>query len=357
MKKRCLHVFSTFDIGGPQVRFANMVNHLPRDIEHLVIAMDGQYQAKEKLYSSANVTFPDFSYEKSGNLLSKIKLFKAFLDNIKPDFLITYNWGTIEWAMTVLLKPHVKHLHFEEGFGPEEQTEQLPRRVWTRRIVLPWKARVIVPSETLRNIALNLWKLPPKQVKYLANGIDLPINNEPLKLQQDDTCPLIIGTLARLRKEKNIKKMLQAISSISIPVKLKIGGSGDQETDLQAYVKQHQLEKKVEFCGQQDDPHAFMQTIDLFCLSSDTEQMPLSVLEAMANNLVVVATDVGDVKNMVTPSNQSYIKGISVEDLKENLNLAISQRDSWPDIGQKNAEKVKSKYSVESMNEKFLAML
>lgn len=357
MKKRCLHVFSTFDIGGPQVRFANMVNHLPKDIEHLVIAMDGQYQAKAKLHPSANVSFPAFSYEKSGRLLSKIGTFKACLDNLKPDCLISYNWGAIEWAMAVLLKPRIKHLHFEEGFGPDEQTEQLPRRVWTRRLILPWKAQVLVPSETLRNIALNLWKIPPKQIRYLPNGIELPRKKEQLNLEKDDSYPLIIGTLARLRKEKNIEKMLRAISNISIPVKLKIGGSGDQEDYLHAYVKRHQLEEKVEFCGQQDDPHVFMQTIDLFCLSSDTEQMPLSVLEAMANNLVVVATDVGDVKSMVTPSNQNYISGISAEDLEKNLNLALSQRDSWPTIGQKNADEVESKYSVKSMNENFLAML
>ncbi len=357
MKKSCLHVFSTFDIGGPQVRFANMVNHLPKDIEHLVIAMDGQYQAKVKLHPSANVKFPKFSYNKSGNLFSQLNVFKRFIDKSKPNFLITYNWGTIEWGMAVLLKPKIKHLHFEEGFGPEEQSKQLPRRIWTRRIVLRWKAQVIVPSETLRNIAVNLWKIPVKQINYLPNGIELPISKEQVNKEINNEQPLIIGTLARLRKEKNIGKMLKSISELSIPVKLRIGGSGEQETYLRNYVKQHKLENNVEFCGQQADPHAFMQTLDVFCLSSDTEQMPLSVLEAMANQLVIVATDVGDIKNMVAPSNQNYIHGLSAEDLEKNLKQALKQRHLWSCIGKENAEIVKAKYSVESMNKNFLVLL
>ncbi len=357
MNKRCLHVFSTFDIGGPQVRFANMVNHLPKEIEHLVIAMDGNYQAAEKLTPTANVKFPEFRYNKSDKLLHLLKVFKKYLDDYKPDFLITYNWGAIEWAMAVLLKPSIKHLHFEEGFGPEEQTEQLPRRIWTRRLILRWKAQVVVPSDTLKDIALNLWKIPAKQINYLANGIELPINYKPFKEAYSNDKPLVIGTLARLRKEKNIEKMLKAISMLSTPVKLKIGGSGDQEEYLKNCAKQLQLENTVEFCGQQSDPHSFMQSLDLFCLSSDTEQMPLSVLEAMANQLVIVATDVGDVKSMVAPCNQSYIKGLSSDDLVKSLQLAIKEATLWPNIAQENAEKVKEKYSVESMNKNFLALL
>jgi glycosyltransferase involved in cell wall biosynthesis len=47
--------------------------------------------------------------------------------------------------------------------------------------------------------------------------------------------------------------------------------------------------------------------MDLFALSSDTEQMPLAVLEAMGTGLAVVSTDVGDVREMVSAENQAYV--------------------------------------------------
>lgn len=52
-----------------------------------------------------------------------------------------------------------------------------------------------------------------------------------------------------------------------------------------------------------------------FAISSDTEQMPISVLEAMAAGCPIVGTDVGDVKEMVSPENRAYIVPRSNEDL------------------------------------------
>jgi glycosyltransferase involved in cell wall biosynthesis len=54
--------------------------------------------------------------------------------------------------------------------------------------------------------------------------------------------------------------------------------------------------------------------MDLFTLSSDTEQMPLSVLEAMSAGLPVVGTDVGDVRAMVSPANRRFVTPPGRED-------------------------------------------
>ena len=353
MKKKCLHVFSTFVVGGPQVRFAHMVNNLPREIEHQVIAMDGQYIAKEKLSDDANVSFPEFSYSKNNNLINQVKTFYKALKQLKPDVLVTYNWGAIEWAIVALFCPKLTHIHFEEGFGPDEQVTQHNRRIWMRRLILRWKAKVIVPSNTLMQIATNIWKLPIKRINYLANGIEIPTSIN----RAEPTGPIVIGTLARLSKEKNIEKMIKALSKIDEPFLLKIGGSGDQEQSLKEFVTQNNMTECVQFCGQQDNPHLFMQQIDLFCLSSDTEQMPLSVLEAMANKLVVVSTDVGDIKHMVSPENSRYVDGLSSEQLLTNLRQAFNNRDSWKAISLANYEKVQREYSVDSMNRQFLELI
>jgi glycosyltransferase involved in cell wall biosynthesis len=57
--------------------------------------------------------------------------------------------------------------------------------------------------------------------------------------------------------------------------------------------------ERVEFVGHVAEPAPFYRRFDIFALSSDTEQMPLSVLEAMATGLVVMSTDVGDVRDML----------------------------------------------------------
>ena len=60
---------------------------------------------------------------------------RSVLGRLRPDLLLTYNWGAIEWAIANRL-PRLPHLHMEDGFGPEERDRQLPRRVLARRLLL-----------------------------------------------------------------------------------------------------------------------------------------------------------------------------------------------------------------------------
>src|SRR5438309_11790976 len=76
----------------------------------------------------------------------------------KPDLLVTYNWGAMEWAAADLFA-RIPHLHIEDGFGPEEIAEQLPRRVLFRRLVLNRRSTVVLPSRTLMAIATDIWKI------------------------------------------------------------------------------------------------------------------------------------------------------------------------------------------------------
>ena len=92
--------------------------------------------------------------------LASVRSFRRALRRIRPDLLVTYNWGATEWALANAL-PLVRHVHIEDGFGPEEQAGQIARRVWLRRLFLR-RATVMVPSRTLWRIATEIWRLPPR---------------------------------------------------------------------------------------------------------------------------------------------------------------------------------------------------
>ena len=67
------------------------------------------------------------------------------------------------------------------------------------------------------------------------------------------------------------------------------------------------VSQRVHFAGHHQDTAPFYAGFDIFALSSDTEQMPLSVIEAMAAGLPVVATDVGDVRLMLAAENLPFV--------------------------------------------------
>ncbi|MDT7953462.1 MAG: glycosyltransferase, partial [Acetobacteraceae bacterium] len=67
------------------------------------------------------------------------------------------------------------------------------------------------------------------------------------------------------------------------------------------------LAGRVHFAGHVRDPDELIQGFDIFALSSDTEQMPISLLEAMAAGLPTAATDVGDIASMLPVENRPFI--------------------------------------------------
>jgi glycosyltransferase involved in cell wall biosynthesis len=298
-----LSVFSTFAVGGPQVRFATLANRLGPAFRHAIVAMDADHGCAERLEPGLDIAWPAVPIRK-GDTLANLRAFRQALRRIRPDVLVTYNWGAIEWALANLL-PLVRHIHIEDGFGPEEQAGQIPRRVWTRRLALR-RSTVVVPSRTLWRIATEQWRLPERRLRYIPNGIDL---GRFAPRSGGGGSGVTIGTVAALRAEKNLARLLRAFARLpgGIGARLLIVGDGPERPTLEAQAETLGIAGRVTFAGHVADPAPLYGTFDLFALSSDTEQMPLSVLEAMAAGLPVASTDVGDVRAMLAEANAAHV--------------------------------------------------
>jgi glycosyltransferase involved in cell wall biosynthesis len=96
--------------------------------------------------------------------------------------------------------------------------------------------------------------------------------------------------------------------------------------------------------------------MDIFALSSDTEQMPMSVLEAMAAGLPVAATNVGDVAGMLAPENHSCVVPLDATALAAALS---NLRDNAPlrrTIGAANRAKAEHDYADATMFASYAAL-
>jgi len=225
----------------------------------------------------------------------------------------------------------VRHVHVEDGFGPEERDRQIRRRVLTRRVVLRWSS-LALPSRTLVRIATGTWRLDPRHVHYIPNGIDLgrfPGAHDPARAAAWPGEGPVVATVAALRAEKNLGRLLRAFAAAtqgqvaglvagglvpggslaghSLPGRLVIIGDGPARAGLEALAAALGIATRVKFLGHVADPAPLYAGFDLFALSSDTEQMPIAVIEAMAAGLPVAATEVGDVRGMLAAENAPWI--------------------------------------------------
>jgi glycosyltransferase involved in cell wall biosynthesis len=328
--RRLLHVFPSFAAGGAQMRMAALANHFGDRYAHTIIALDGDTSCRDRLDPALDVMCPAAPSMRH-SLPVRLRAIAATIRAQNPDLLITSNWGSIEWAIANRLLVHARHIHSEDGFGRDERDRQIARRVLTRRLILR-ASIVIVPSRSLLNTASTIWRLPAQRLHYVPNGIDL---TRFTPAAQRPTHP-VIGCVAALRPEKNIARLIRAcaIARRTHSFELVILGDGPERAALQANADSAGI--AVNFLGARADPASVYRDFTAFALSSDTEQMPLSVMEAMASGLAVVTTDVGDIAGMVAPANRKFIVARDDQAIATALCGVLAEPNETVAIGEAN---------------------
>ncbi|HEX3810915.1 MAG TPA: glycosyltransferase family 4 protein [Rhizomicrobium sp.] len=355
-KPHLLHIFNTFNPGGAQTRLVALANHFGPSLRHSIVAMDGHFSCAEKFDPNLDITLIPLEVRKN-TLVGNLKKFRGVLSRLDADRLITHNWGTIEWAVAnwPLFVPHI---HVEDGFGPDEANGQFLRRILARRLLLQ-KSLVVVPSLTLARIARHDWHISASRLRFVPNGVDC----ERFSRQNPETTSgarqpqgwqgngAIIGTVATLRSEKNLSRLIRAFAEVlkKMPCRLVIVGDGSEIVSLKALAARLEVSNAVTFTGHINDPSPVYRQFDIFALTSDTEQMPYTVLEAMAAGCPIVATDVGDVRHMVAAPNRPFVVARDDGAVTSALFELLSNKELQRTIGNVNARHVEVAYDQRAM--------
>lgn len=171
-----------------------------------------------------------------------------------------------------------------------------------------------------------LFHIPHSNPAIILNGIDthrfVPASQEQkrthrtrLNLPAEET---IIGCAARLEEVKGHEYLLHALSRTDDTC-LALAGKGSLQQPLQALAEELGIAHRVYFLGALDDMVPFYQALDLFCLPSLNEGLPLSPLEAQACGIPVILTDVGGCRSIVCPRSGCLIPSADSEALRQSI--------------------------------------
>ncbi len=200
----------------------------------------------------------------------------------------------------------------------------------------------------------------PEKIVTVYSGIDLnkfKESGDKKKLLQEFQIPkdtVVIGNVAALVDHKDHETMLRAISEIQTGKNFIciLVGAGELETKLKNLTRELGIESKVIFTGFRNDIKDFYALFDIFTLTSKEEGLGTSVLDAMANNLPIVATNGGGIGEMLEHGRGALLADVGdYTKLAEHYKKLIENQMLRTEYGKKNKESVKA-FSIENTIQK-----
>ena len=290
-----LHLHSSFSLGGKEARAVRLMNAFGDRARHTIVSgVPDQLGARAAVAKGISYEIaqdpPPLTGKPSVARYEAIARYMA-----RFDLVLTYNWGAIDGVMArrVFAKGAPPLIHHEDGFNADEAVRLNRVRNLYRRFALPAAHALVVPSQALEGIALNIWKQPRGKVHRISNGIPTMLYATkpdpkaiPGFVKRADE--LVIGTVAGLRAVKDLPLLVRAVGGLPGKVRLVIVGEGPDEEAIRDAAEAMFLTDNLVMPGFLRDPHRYIGLFDVFALSSKSEQQPIVVMEAMAAGLPVV---------------------------------------------------------------------
>jgi len=198
------------------------------------------------------------------------------------------------------VRPHVAN---------EESTDFRRARgvQWLNRLTASWSDRILAVSPEVRDVLVGREGLPADRVEVLPKGVDVAAVDaivpcdlrRELGLSAETRIVCTIGRLSPVKGQVYLVRALAPVAAERSDVHLVVVGGGPEEKRLRDEATACGVADRVHLLGPRSDAVAVMKSAVLFVLPSLQEGRPVTLLEAMACRLPIVATDVGSVAALV----------------------------------------------------------
>ena len=352
-----LHVHSSFNLGGKEARSVRLMNAFGDRARHTIVSgVPDQLDARDAIAKGIKWEIAQDPPPVTGGL--SVARFEAIAKYMRRfDLVLSYNWGGIDAVMAKRAFPKGAPpiVHHEDGFNADEAMRLKPRRTYYRRFAFGAAEAVVVPSRTLEWVATNVWKLTAPRLHRIPNGIDTSLyarNPDPKAIPGFVRKPgeIVVGALAGLREVKNLPALVRAVAGCSARIRLVIVGEGPERERIAMAGVHMGLADKLLMPGFLPDPHRYVGLFDILGMSSMSEQMPISVVEAMAAGVPVAAYPAGDIAEMVSDENKPYIIPHASEvDLRNAIEALAFDPAARAAVGKANRAKAVADYDERAM--------
>ncbi|MFC4929427.1 TIGR03088 family PEP-CTERM/XrtA system glycosyltransferase [Massilia sp. GCM10023247] len=361
-----VHLIYRLDFGGLETLLVDCINHMPPErYRHAIVCLTGYTAFADKI-SRPGVELYALDKQPGLGLGIHAKLFKL-LRRLRPAILHTYNFACAEYAVPAWAAGVPVRIHAEHGRDASDPQGLNRKHNFLRRALVPWIDRYVPVSHDLARWLTGVVGIPENKAELIMNGVDtvrfapqLPQAATPWA--GDDT--FVIGTVGRLQDVKDQATLIEAFALLCAgrpeqraQLRLAIVGDGPLRERLAQKARDAGVADLVWFPGARNDIPELMRSFDLFALSSIAEGTPVTLLEAMACGLPVVATAVGGIPEVVQDGvNGALVPAGNPQALAAALGRYADERARVLTHGMAARAAIEHHYSVAAMVSAYTAL-
>jgi glycosyltransferase involved in cell wall biosynthesis len=218
---------------------------------------------------------------------------------------------------------------------------------------------IIAVSSAVRRELVESYQIAPlEKVRVVPPGLDFAWLGE-LKGRQGwlrerlgvNDSTVIFGMVGRLARIKNLSLIIRAFARLvintNVDARLVFIGDGEMRSELESLARSLGIAQRVEFCGWILRRADIFSDLDVTCLSSFNEGLPVCLVESLAAGVPVIATDVGGVRDVVeSAADGELVESNQVESFAEALARRVKNRVPLPN---ERSAAIREKYSTVRM--------
>jgi len=193
--------------------------------------------------------------------------------------------------------PYIAHVHIDVDPSGRFGFLLQPYKKIILAEVLKNASRIICLSNSQKEIIVKKYKLQKKYIEIIPNGVSKSFFVKRTIVKKEVPTVLFVG---RLSPQKNIPRLIKAVSLMKQKVHLQIVGRGEEYKKIKKLIKELNL-SNITILGKKIDKELIKiyKQADIFALPSNKEGVPLVLLEAMAAGLPIVASDIYGVNELL----------------------------------------------------------
>jgi len=230
------------------------------------------------------------------------------------------------------------------------------------RITYATAHRIIAISEAVKENIVKLGEVSDVKVSVVYNPVGIRKDLAVFEVPKAATSKFIFITTCRLVAVKNLKSLIEAFKLLTDTnphrnIDLWILGEGNEEESLKIKVRSLGLQDRVLFKGFQKNVVPFLMNSNSFILPSFSEGFSISLVEAMACGLPVIATNVGGPSEIIYPGTGFLVNPQDVSDISNKMQMVLGMSEKNRRTMGKNAKiMVNQRFSIEKYKSNLLSL-